>query len=557
MNQAVVANMFDRTRLAPIADGLAVAVAVSLPWSTSATSILIVLWLIAVLPTLDVASVRREGMTPAGGLPVLLWALGALGMLWADASWGDRLHGLGSFHKLLVIPLLLAQFRRSERGNWVVIGFLGSALVLLVVSWGLALIPGLTWRGNNGTGVPVKDYILQSGIFALCAFGLLAQAVELWRARRRRLALVLALVAALFIANIFYVVTGRTTIVVMVVLLLMFGLWVFGWKGVLAAGLIGAVLASLIWVSSPYLRERVTRIAADIHEYRTNLNTPVGLRLEFWRQVDRLRRAGAAHRPRNRDHQGAVSGRCDRRNRSRGDHDQSSQSNLDGGASARPGRDPRVDRDVDRSSHVVPRRGLDVLVRDDGRGREYRVVVVQFAPVRFHPRLALRLRRRSHRRPRARPRARHGRHRGQGMNAQTAHDVLVPISVGELMDKITILEIKSERIKDPVKLENIARELGALRAVRLGDGIDRTTLDRLAAELTRVNARLWEVEDEIRECEAQGDFGEKFIALARAVYELNDERARLKKAINLASGSRLVEEKSYKSFEREGSDQGR
>ena len=66
MNQAVVANMFDRTRLAPIADGLAVAVAVSLPWSTSATSILIVLWLIAVLPTLDVASVRREGMTPSG-----------------------------------------------------------------------------------------------------------------------------------------------------------------------------------------------------------------------------------------------------------------------------------------------------------------------------------------------------------------------------------------------------------------------------------------------------------------------------------------------------------
>jgi O-antigen ligase len=287
-----LAASLNRTRLAPVADGLAVAVAVSLPWSTSATSILIVLWLIAVVPTLDVASVRREAMTPAGGLPVLLWALGALGMLWADASWSDRLHGLGSFHKLLVIPLLLAQFRRSERGHWVVIGFLGSALVLLVVSWGLALIPGLTWRGNNSTGVPVKDYILQSGIFALCAFGLLAQAVELWRARRLRLALVLALVAALFIANIFYVVTGRTTIVVMVALLLMFGLWFFGWKGVLAAGLIGAVLASLMWVSSPYLRDRVTRIAADIQEYRTNLNTPVGLRLEFWRKsIDFVARA--------------------------------------------------------------------------------------------------------------------------------------------------------------------------------------------------------------------------------------------------------------------------
>ncbi len=137
-----LAASLNRTRLAPVADGLAVAVAVSLPWSTSATSILIVLWLIAVVPTLDVASVRREAMTPAGGLPVLLWALGALGMLWADASWSDRLHGLGSFHKLLVIPLLLAQFRRSERVRWVIIGFLGSALVLLVVSWGLALIPG-------------------------------------------------------------------------------------------------------------------------------------------------------------------------------------------------------------------------------------------------------------------------------------------------------------------------------------------------------------------------------------------------------------------------------
>jgi hypothetical protein len=130
----------------------------------------------------------------------------------------------------------------------------------------------------------------------------------------------------------------------------------------------------------------------------------------------------------------------------------------------------------------------------------------------------------------------------------------VPISVGELLDKITILEIKSERIKNPGQVGNIARELGALRAVRLGDDIDRAMLERLGAELKRVNATLWDVEDAIRDCDARGDFGEKFIELARAVYRLNDERARLKKAINLASGSRLVEEKSYKSFDREGSE---
>jgi hypothetical protein len=131
-------------------------------------------------------------------------------------------------------------------------------------------------------------------------------------------------------------------------------------------------------------------------------------------------------------------------------------------------------------------------------------------------------------------------------------DILVPISVGELIDKIVILEIKSERIKNANQLANIANELGALRAVRLDD-VDRTRLDALSAELKRVNAKLWDVEDAIRECDARGDFGDRFIELARTVYRFNDERARLKKAINVESGSRLVEEKSYKSFQREDS----
>ena len=132
-------------------------------------------------------------------------------------------------------------------------------------------------------------------------------------------------------------------------------------------------------------------------------------------------------------------------------------------------------------------------------------------------------------------------------------DILVPISVGELMDKITILEIKSERIKNPSQLENILRELEALRAVRLRD-IERDMLDKLSAELKRVNAKLWDVEDAIRDCEARSDFGEPFIELARMVYQLNDERSRLKKAINLASGSRLVEEKSYSFYHPKGGD---
>ncbi len=134
-------------------------------------------------------------------------------------------------------------------------------------------------------------------------------------------------------------------------------------------------------------------------------------------------------------------------------------------------------------------------------------------------------------------------------------DILVPISVGELMDKITILEIKSERIENAIQLKNVRRELGALRAIRL-DKLNRAALDKLCAELKQVNAKLWDIEDAIRECDAHGDFGEAFVELARAVYRLNDERARLKKAISLAAGSRLIEEKSYKSFQREGSEPG-
>ena len=108
-----IGQVLDRARWARVAEGLAIAVAVSLPWSTTATAILIVLWLLAVLPVLDPAAVRRVVMTPAGGLPVLLWLLAVVGMLWADVSWAERFAGLGGFHKLLVIPLLLAQFRNA------------------------------------------------------------------------------------------------------------------------------------------------------------------------------------------------------------------------------------------------------------------------------------------------------------------------------------------------------------------------------------------------------------------------------------------------------------
>lgn len=126
---------------------------------------------------------------------------------------------------------------------------------------------------------------------------------------------------------------------------------------------------------------------------------------------------------------------------------------------------------------------------------------------------------------------------------------LVPVSVGEVVDKITILQIKEREISDPAKLANVREELRVLRDAYRGHvGEPGTQVEDLTARLLEVNRKLWDIEDDIRDCERARDFGEKFVALARAVYFTNDERARLKREINVALGSRLVEEKSYADY---------
>jgi hypothetical protein len=120
----------------------------------------------------------------------------------------------------------------------------------------------------------------------------------------------------------------------------------------------------------------------------------------------------------------------------------------------------------------------------------------------------------------------------------------VPVSWGELLDKITILEIKEERIADSAARANVRRELGLLRGIA-APALDDPAAARLLATLRRINERLWDIEDAIREKEAQQDFGPAFVALARSVYKTNDQRAALKKELNGLLNSGLVEEKSY------------
>ena len=124
----------------------------------------------------------------------------------------------------------------------------------------------------------------------------------------------------------------------------------------------------------------------------------------------------------------------------------------------------------------------------------------------------------------------------------------VPVSVGEVLDKITILQIKLAHISDTNKRVNIQNELDALLPLMAGDGFATDEMQGLMAELKSVNEALWDIEDDIREKEAAKSFDAEFIKLARAVYVTNDKRAEIKKQINLATGSALIEEKSYESY---------
>ena len=126
--------------------------------------------------------------------------------------------------------------------------------------------------------------------------------------------------------------------------------------------------------------------------------------------------------------------------------------------------------------------------------------------------------------------------------------IKVPVSFGEVLDKITILEIKSERIADREKVKNVRLELDELSATWNEAVQGQAAIANLRQQLKAVNEELWEIEDDIREQEAAQDFGPRFIELARAVYVTNDKRAAIKKEVNLALGSRFVEEKSYQDY---------
>src|SRR5438105_8685713 len=249
---AIWAARYDPVAWIRIADLYAVLIAILLPWSTTGVGIAGVLWLIALVPTIEPRALLQSLRRPAAFLPIAFVALALLGTLWSDAPWGVRLHGISPTAKLLMLPLLLYHFERSSRGAWVFIAFLVSCVLLALVSCVVAFDPNLSAKVyfSRGpylpvSGIFVKDYIDQGQEFSLCAVALGYPIVTLLRDNKTKRALLLAAVALGLVANMIFIVVSRTALVTMPIMLAVFALLHLRLRVALAALCAVALLAAV------------------------------------------------------------------------------------------------------------------------------------------------------------------------------------------------------------------------------------------------------------------------------------------------------------------------
>lgn len=266
-------------------DLLGLLLVATLPWSTSATLILVALWALALIPTITVAEWTAELRQARSFLPVLFAIVGLAGMLWADVNLQARLSGFSSFWRFLLIPALIIHFQRSNNGERAAIAFLLSCLLLLALSIGSAIDPRIAWWRMDNPGVPFKNQITQSLEFGVCALCLLAYSFECWRTGRRKLAILSTVLALGFMGDIFFVATSRTELVAIAAMLFVLALRVLGWKGVPAGLAVVICLGVTAWFASPYLRGRIFHGVWEFKQYeKIDQGTSIGARLEFWRR---------------------------------------------------------------------------------------------------------------------------------------------------------------------------------------------------------------------------------------------------------------------------------
>jgi hypothetical protein len=270
---------------ADVADWLAIALAASIPISTSATSLLAVLWLVAVIPTLTTGEFREEIVRPRSAMPLLLLALAVAGMIWAEGTFRQRLEGLDSFAKLFTIPFLIVQFQRSHRARWVLMAYLSACVLALVGSLLILVAPEIYWRGSETYPTLFKNPATQSGEFITCIAVLLFVAIDWWREKKIVPALAVSALCATFLCVIVFLATARTPLVILPFLLALLAFRKFEVRGALVFLFGAGVVFSTLLYASSYLQGRTGGIWTEIRSYTTTGElTSSGERLEFWKK---------------------------------------------------------------------------------------------------------------------------------------------------------------------------------------------------------------------------------------------------------------------------------
>jgi O-antigen ligase len=271
-------------------DRLAMLIAILLPWTTTGTGAAVVLWLTALVPTIEPHALLQSLKRPASALPIGFFALVLAGLLWSDAPAHERMHQLSQVSKLLLLPLLIYHFERSPRGIGVFIAFLISCALLALVSCIVALDPILSAKlyFSRGpflptSGIFVKNYIDQGQEFSLCAVALAYPVVTSLKEGRTKRALWLAAIALGLVANMMFVVTSRTALVTMPVMLVIFLLLHLRWQVAIAAIAAAVLLVVATWYASPHLRTTVEKTFIDYRETMVQNNeSGMGSRLIYW-----------------------------------------------------------------------------------------------------------------------------------------------------------------------------------------------------------------------------------------------------------------------------------
>jgi O-antigen ligase len=270
-------------RLTRFADYFAIMMAIALPWSTTLFAIFAVAWAISLVPTVENAALGQLLKRPLCALPTALFVLAVVGMFWSQAPWGARIHAAGGLVKFLAVPLLVYQFQRSSSGLRIFGAFLGSCTVLMILSWLNWIDPRFALIPVRVVGVPVKNWITQGQEFVLCFFGAAACAVILWRSDRPLLSVLAGLLGLAFLLNLTFVVSSRTALISIGLLLPVLTIGYLKTRWALALLCMTVFVLGAVWFGSSYFRMRIDSIRDQYELYvERNELTSVGLRLEYW-----------------------------------------------------------------------------------------------------------------------------------------------------------------------------------------------------------------------------------------------------------------------------------